>query len=84
MEDSLNKLFSNTIHHLIVPDNDIGVVMMMVEVVNIYYHNDRHQVADMTVGFVAVGPYIDHADMTSGHFAVGHHYIDYPILVDHH
>ena len=82
MEDSPNKLFSNTIHHLIVPDNDIGVVMMMVEVVNIDYHNDRHQVADMTVGFVAVGPYIDH--MTSGHFAVGHHYIDCPILAGHH
>ena len=91
MEDSPNKLFSNMIHHLTVPDNDIAVVMVE-EVVNIDCHNDLlpivgviHQVADRnSVGlFVGVlGPCIDH--MTFGHFVAGHRYIGDLISVGHH
>ena len=81
------------IHHLTVPDNDIAVVIVMVEeVVNIDYHNDRlqmivgviHQVADRSsVGlFVGVlGPCIDHMTF---HFVVGHRYIGDLISVGHH
>ena len=95
MEDSLDKLFSNRILHLTVPDNDIVVVTMVAEAVNIDYHNDRlqivgvlHQVVDrMTVGLFArvLGPFrIDRVDMIFGHFVVGHRYIDDQISVGHH